>query len=36
VPSARLVDAHTAEAHDIAMHAIVTEDGCLRVAEPAA
>jgi 5-formyltetrahydrofolate cyclo-ligase len=36
VPSARLVDALPAEAHDIAMHAIVTEDGCLRVAEPAA
>jgi 5-formyltetrahydrofolate cyclo-ligase len=36
VPSARLVDALPAESHDVAMHAIVTEDGCLRIAEPPA
>jgi len=36
VTAARLVDALPTDGHDIAMHAIVTEDGVLRIAEPAA
>jgi len=36
VTAARLVDALPTEGHDAPMHAIVTEDGCLRTAEPAA
>lgn len=36
VTAARLVDALPTERHDTPMHAIVTEDGCLRIADPAA
>ena len=36
VTAARLVDALPTEGHDAPMHAIVTEDGCLRIADPAA
>ena len=36
VTAARLVDALPTEGHDAPMHAIVTEDGCLRISEPVA
>ncbi|MBU3683405.1 MAG: 5-formyltetrahydrofolate cyclo-ligase [Phycisphaerales bacterium] len=36
VTAARLVDALPTEGHDAPMHAIVTEDGCLRIADPVA
>ena len=36
VAASRLVDALPTEGHDAPMHAIVTEDGCLRISDPAA
>ena len=36
VAASRLVDALPTEGHDAPMHAIVTEDGCLRISEPVA